>query len=264
MSHIDTLTKLYEEFNNDAIYLYCMLVIGYDESNGEIITSAFNKITDTNLKSELSNLFYDKMGIGQNDVDFLHENISGHVSYLALLFFVYASITAVEARQPASTNIRGLVMNPKQAIGWAYCLLNYHNGHYDPARIVVDTLQLSKAINIISIAIATRYIEQRPVKNTHEAFVNVENFTRKAPRYGCAMDIMYVARGTLDKIVFEFKEDYDTNVALRLFEEPISYIIKIKQIIGHPNHHRVYRFGGGRKQRKQSKTKKTKTLFIKM
>jgi hypothetical protein len=52
-------------------------------------------------------------------------------------------------------------------------------------------------------------------------------------------------------------------MALKLFDEPISYITKINKIIGHPDSHRVYNpvsksfyyATGGRKQSKRRKRK---------
>ena len=162
--NITTLNQLYDKFQDNAIYLYCMLVIGYDESNQTIIKSAYDKIKNSNLKYELMNLYTNTMG-RTDDVDFLNKHIQLHVSYLALLFFVYATLVGVDDRDPYSTNIRGLVMNESQAIGWTYCLLNYWNSNYNPVVLYVDPLQLPNAINIVSVALATRYIERQPVIN---------------------------------------------------------------------------------------------------
>jgi len=269
MSHITRLIQLHTELGNNAIYLYCMLVIGYDESNQTIIESAYAKSNNSTIQQDLQKLYDEDMNSA--DINFLSEDIPLHVSYLALLFFVYAALVEVNSRDPPSTNIGGLVMDPELAIGWAYCLLNYYNNEYNVYSLGdnIDADELSIAIDIISIAIATRYIEQRPVTK-NGARIRVETFTREAPWYSEARDIMYVASGTLDKIVFEFKEDYAINVALRLFEEPISYITKINKILGHPDYHRVYDpvsrsfypvsrslyyASGGRKQSKRRKRK---------
>ena len=271
MSHITRLIQLHTELGNNAIYLYCMLVIGYDESNQTIIASAYDKIKNLTIKQDLQKLYNEDMNSA--DINFLSNDIPLYVSYLALLFFVYAALVAVDDRNPPSTNIEGLVMDPELAIGWAYCLLNYYNNEYNVYSLDdIDGLSLSIAIDIISIEIASRYLEYESVTK-NGARIKADYFRGIAPRYSEARDIMYVAGRTLNEIVsiyFINSAYIPDKEALMSFDEPISYITKINKIIGHPDYHRVYNpvsksfypvsrsfyyASGGRKQSKRRKRK---------
>jgi hypothetical protein len=248
-----------------------MLVIGYDESNQTIIASAHAKIKNSTIKQDLQKLYNEDMNSA--DINFLSEDIPLYVSYLALLFFVYAALVATNSRNPPSTNIGGLVMDPELAIGWAYCLLNYYNNEYNVDSLGdIDAVELSIAIDIISIEIASRYLEYESVTK-NGARITAYYFRGIAPWYSEARDIMYVADRTLDEIVsiYFINSGYIADKeALMSFDEPISYITKINKIIGHPDYHRVYDpvsrsfypvsrsfyyASGGRKQSKRRKRK---------
>ena len=191
---------------DDSLFIYCILVTGFDETNTGIIESAihlFDPSEEEHIRlSHLLNSLQVNLTRGSNDIPLTE--FPWHIKYLALFCFVYATLDASAMRARGNNNIKGLRMTRDVAPGWVYCLQKYLLDNTNvPRRLGLGNREMpiyvSRTNDIIATALTNQYIINNSVRFRrifpHGLLQELPNDTDPAS------DIMVVASKTLNKLV---------------------------------------------------------------
>ena len=123
----------------EHVYLYCILVSGYDETNEDVVGSAVDEINNT-VDYVLGPSLIEKFGVRKrlmkmHPYSYPHHSLNRlplKVKYLALFCFLYIirRDDAAVFNLGGSKTFIGMKIEPEKALGWALCIYKYYNDAY--------------------------------------------------------------------------------------------------------------------------------------